>query len=231
MRVNVRISPFLTAVILTLVVLFLDIAYISTKLIEYFASPEKSFGLYHYFDLGKEANLPTFISSLYLLYSSSLAFLVVGYKKIGKGKLIYYWAGIAVGLLYMSIDEATEIHEGIIGPLFAHFFGRGEGIWSYGWYIPFIPLLAILFLAYIKFLYQISNKYAFMLVLSGVIFFGGAVGIEMVQAYISYHRIEYGALYFALIIEETFEMLGVVLLIYTLLEYLRENEIRLDISF
>jgi hypothetical protein len=53
----------------------------------------------------------------------------------------------------------------------------------------------------------------------------------MVQSYISYYRIEYGALYFALIIEETFEMLGVVLLIYTLLEYLRENKINFKISF
>ena len=62
-------------------------------------------------------------------------------------------------------------------------------------------------------------------VAAGALFVGGAVGVEMIQSFISFHEIGGGAMAFSLLIEESLEMFGVVLFIYALTSYMADEEI------
>jgi hypothetical protein len=223
-KVRVNVNTHIIGIILAAIALVLAGSYGTTKLIRRFIAPEQDFGLYRFFSLGAETSLPTYISALYMLFAGFLLLVVTIYERRNRNELTLYWFGLALGVIFMSFDESTEIHEGIIGPIFASFFGRGEGIWYYGWYIPFIPVISIVSILYISFLRRIPLKYTKLFILSGVTFIGGSVGVEMIQSYVSYYEIEMGMMSLSQIVEETCEMLGITILIYAILLYICENK-------
>lgn len=221
-----QISPRKVGIVLASLVLCAGAGYAATKFAEWFAKPDRDFGLYKFFDLGGEANFPTFISTLLLFVAASLLALIARHKSDSNRKLARPWIGLALGFAYLSVDEAAQIHEGIIGPLFLTYFG-GEGwFWHWGWYVPFIPIVLILGAVYIPFLKALPIRYTILFVMSGSLFVGGAIGVEMVESYISYNLVGGGAMALALLIEEMCEMFGVVLFIYALLTYIAESGVR-----
>lgn len=223
--IRINLTPRTVGIFLATIVVMLGMGYVATTLWHYFFSPENDFGLYRYFHLGQEGNLPTYISALYLLSAGFLLALITRHERQNGSKTAPYWMGLTVGFFLMSFDEATQIYEGVIGVGISPVFGGGEGIWHYGWYIPFIPIVLIIAFLYISFLRRLPSKYARLFVLAGVIFVGGSIGVEMMEAYIQSYQIEGGAMFLSMLIEESCEMLGVVLFIYALLSYIAEHRI------
>lgn len=75
-----------------------------------------------------------------------------------------------------------------------------------------------------------QRRFIVLFVLAGCVYVGGAVGVEMIQSHISYYKIGGGAMAASLLVEEMCEMLGIVVLIYTLLSYMAEEQAEYSIE-
>jgi hypothetical protein len=192
-------------------------------------------GLYRFFDMRGEANLPSYISALNLIFASLLCFLIDHKESFEHRRKSRYWLGLAFGLMLMSFDEAAMIHDGIVGDFLNKVIEGGEGILHYKWYIPYVPLVLILGYFYIPFLRRLPIRQSRLFIISGLVYLGGALGVEMVESYFEF----YGGLTLAgrsmmgvnALIEESMEMTGIIILIYGLLCYLADSDHDLVIQF
>jgi len=228
---RVHIDPRRIALLLGSIVLGLAAAHVLVHLLSYLSgnSSERLFGLKRFFDMGSEANLPTYISALNLLFAGSIAAFIACHESKRERKGSAHWWGLAIGFIFMSFDEAAMIHEGLVGAGLTKYFGRGEGIMYINWYKLYIPAVFLIGLAYIPFLLRLPRRHSLRLLFAGLVFLGGAVGLEMAEAYLASHGL--GNISVVRLFEETAEMLAIVLAIRALLLYLSENEVDLLIGF
>ncbi|MBN1306171.1 MAG: hypothetical protein JXA13_17170 [Anaerolineales bacterium] len=171
------------------------------------------------FSMNNEANIPTYYSSLLLLTASVLLLFISVWKYQHKDRLRFHWALLAVVLLIFSIDEFTSIHEQFIR-LFKD-FPDFNGLFYFKWVIPGIIFVGVLALVYLPFFFHLESKTKVLFLVSVVTYFMGALGMEIVGGrYANYNTMK--SFQFSLIttVEETLEIAGVSLLIYTLLKYL-----------
>ncbi|MEB3256815.1 MAG: hypothetical protein VKN83_00700 [Cyanobacteriota bacterium] len=64
------------------------------------------------FDIKREANIPTFFSSLLLTIAALLLWLISRAEAAKKAS----WALLSVGILLMAIDEIVQFHEDLTNP-------------------------------------------------------------------------------------------------------------------
>lgn len=223
------ISPRHIALTLVGATLGLAMAHIAIHLLPLLGVAPEDFGLWHFFYIGYEANLPTYFSTLILLIAGLLLIPIARHESERQKAQDWHWWGLAFGLLFMSVDEAAQIHEGVVGETLINLLGRGEGIMYYRWYLPYIPIVIVIGLLYVPFLRKLPRRFALGFLAAGFVFLTGALGVEMIQAYISFHDL--GGQGISMLVEETCEMLGIVLLIYTLLLYLSDAGVTLRLRF
>jgi uncharacterized membrane protein len=221
------INPLRTALVLGSTVIGLAAAHALVHLWSYTfgLSSEQMLGLKRFFDMGTEANLPTYVSALNLLLAGALLALIARYESRRQGKQNLPWWGLAIGFVLMSFDEAAMIHEGLVGAALVRYFGRGEGILYFTWYKLYIPIVLLVGLLYVRFLLRLPLRYSLRLLLAGVVFLSGAIGFEMLESYVASHGLRGRSV--SQLFEETGEMLGVVLAIHALLLYLADNNVDL----
>ena len=99
------------------------------------------------------------------------------------------------------------------------------GLFHYAWIIPGIIAVVVLVVAYLKFLAHLPKKTRLLFIASGVLYVAGAIGFESVTGLFVESDGTRGGTMWELIatLEELFEMLGIVLFIYTLLDYIGSN--------
>lgn len=185
-------------------------------------------GIFLFFSMGQESNLPTYISALNLLVAGALCGIISAYELNQRGRVNWHWLGLAAGLVLMSVDEAAKIHEGIVGVFIQMAIGRGTGIFYYVWYLAYIPIVIIIGFLYFPFLRRLPVRYSFRFSLAALVFLGGAIGIEMIESILKHAEINTAI---SMLFEETFEMIGIVILIHTLLLYLSEKRFALNLNF
>ncbi|MCG2461195.1 hypothetical protein K8352_10585 [Flavobacteriaceae bacterium F89] len=173
--------------------------------------------LIHLFDLDTENNVPSFYSSLALLFSSILLYLIALYNK--RNRLKYFaWILLSVVFFYLSLDEILELHEHLV-----HLTERMLNLSGYGtayWVIPYGVLVVILLLSLFGFLNKLPKSTLKLFILSGFIFVSGAVGMEIIGGIQEELHGKLNVTYVVLItIEEVLEMLGIVVFIYALTSY------------
>lgn len=127
----------------------------------------------------------------------------------------------------MSIDESAQVHDGVVDKIVVQLTGRGEGIWHYVWYVAYIPLLIALPIIFLPFLRGLPRRYLKLFVGAGFLFLGGAIGIEMGEAYLDFHQMNGMILGISLMVEESFELAGVALFIYSLLCYIGDKQLEI----
>ncbi len=81
--------------------------------------------------------------------------------------------------LYLSLDELISIHEQLTMPLRAGL--DLHGVFFLSWVIPAIIVVAVFTLIYIKFLWRLPVQTRWLFIVAGIIYVGGAVGIEMLD--------------------------------------------------
>jgi hypothetical protein len=170
------------------------------------------------FSLSSERSPPAFFSFLLLLTCGICLGVITLHERQLGSRWWRHWAFLAMMFLLMSYDEAAGLHEKLIEPL-RESLGVG-GFFYYAWVIPGIILVAIIFVAYLPFLFHLPPVFAGLFVLSGAIFVGGAIGMEMISGkYIDEHGRD---LIYRLLttVEESMEMLGAWLFLYSLMKYL-----------
>ena len=177
--------------------------------------------LISFFYVDKESNLPTFYSSLALLFCSVLLAIIAKSKYKNYDKYRHYWKFLSLIFLYLSIDENAKIHEMTAATVRS--FLNVSGFLYYAWVIPAIILFSLFALIYLKFVLSLPKKIRFLFIFAAAIFVSGAVGIEMIEANFRLiegkHNLTYAIM---ATVEETFEMVGIAIFMYALLKYLQQ---------
>jgi len=187
------------------------------------------FGLIALFDMDKEGNLPTFISSVLLLIASVLLF-AQGLldKKSGHG-YVYYWFLLSFIFAFLSVDEFVSLHEKLT--IIVREYLEVGGVLYFAWVVPYSLLLVIFMFAFSRFLFALPGKTRKLFVFSGLIYVGGAVLIESIGGYIAENYGRAGVLYaIEYTLEETMEMIGVSLFIYSILRHMAASFGKIAVS-
>jgi len=174
--------------------------------------------LVDYFSLSEEQNVPTWWSSYLLLACSLTLFAIASTKTRRAGDFKRHWIVLAAIFCYMSIDELVEIHEWLNN---IPALEKLHGVVYYQWVIPAGIVVAIFAASYLRFLLHLPVATRVKVAAAGVIYVGGALGVEVL---LGLWTNRHGELNFSWALidmaEEAMEIVGSSLFLYALLEYL-----------
>ncbi len=177
--------------------------------------------LAEYFDLDIEGNIPTLYSAVSVLACSGLLALIARINWDRPDGKRYYWLGLSILFLFLAVDEGAAIHEELSDFLEQYMDARGPLFFL--WVIPYGIATLVLAFVYLRFLWSLPSATRKRFILAALLFIGGALGFEMLSAIAAdrsgYDTVAYSALY---TIEETLEMVGIVVFLYALLCHLAE---------
>lgn len=210
------------AAALCVVIAGLAIAGVVGQVLRYRFNHDNVFGLVPLFGLDREANIPTWYSSVSLLIASALLAAVARARRQARDPDSRYWRGLAVIFLYLSVDEASSIHERLdLVPRAAAL----SAAFHYGWVVVGIAAVAVVGLLCLRFVLRLAPPIRRLFVLAGLLFVGGALGLELLEGYYA-SAAGPGNLTYALLaaLEEVLEMAGVAVFIYALLRQLATEQ-------
>jgi hypothetical protein len=197
------------------------------------------FGLVRLFDVNEENNIPSWYSSISLLFCSVLLGVIATVKSQRRDRFARHWLGLAVLFLLMSVDEAASVHELLI-PLGGMF--KASGAFLFFWVVPAMVFVVGMLFAYTKFLIALPSKTRDLFLVAGTVFVFGSIGFEMIGAYYFDNFVSkdpaafssgWPALSMAIVlaVEELLEMLGVLIFIHCLLSYLNSQIAECQVAF
>ncbi len=172
---------------------------------------------YRLFSTDDEANVPTWFSAVLLVAVAVISLGISGVLRARGGPLRRYWVGLAAVFAYLSIDELAMVHEELIWQL--EDLAEAGGFLAFPWVVVAAPLVAVFVLVYARFLWRLPRHIATLLVASGALYVGGALGLEIAGAPLVGLNLPYVLLTSA---EELLEMLGAALCLYALARYADE---------
>lgn len=207
--------------VLVLVVLCLTLANIIGQFTKYILGHGYLLGFVQLFDLGTDSFIPTWYASTTLLLCSILLAMITYVKRREADRFALHWGILSLIFLFLSIDEVALIHETIGDTIKRKLSANLYGFFYYTWVIPGAAFILIFAAAYLKFLIYLPAKTRQLFIFAGLIYIGGALGLEMVNAR---HDELYGNnnLTYKLMTtaEEFFEMIGIVIFIHALMSYM-----------
>ncbi|SHM62806.1 hypothetical protein SAMN04488057_102385 [Cyclobacterium lianum] len=219
----VNVLKILGIIILVLLILNLVSVWMQHSMVEKRALYEFFIRL---FDFNQEGNIPAFFSSLLLLVAAIFLYLVYRIERKQKQNAIG-WLGLSIVFVFLTLDEATQIHEFLIG--YSRELFDVSGYLYYAWIIPYSAALLLLGIIYIPFFRHLNRRMLLFMLVSGAIFLSGAIGMEMLGG----NQMDsegFGLLYMSYYtLEETLEMIGTSVFIYALIWYI--STIKRKITF
>ena len=172
------------------------------------------------FVLGFEPSIPNWYSSTALFCSGALLAVIAIGKWQAKDRFSKHWTFMALLFPVLSIDEGVRLHEMIHTVMIK--FVETSGIFYFPSVIPMSLFVAVFFVVYIPFLKHIDRRTASLFVLAGGVYVFGTVGMDMVGGLIMENYGEASIQHtFTQLVEESCEMLGIVIFVYALLDYIR----------
>lgn len=176
---------------------------------------DRVYGLYSLFELGSDTGIPTWFSSLGLLTCSGLLAVRTSVSCKQSDRWSSYWWALAAIFLLLSVDEVARLHEvlgGFIGAQLRPTVGEAAGFLHYGWVMPGLLFVAVIGLAYARFLFAQPRKFRNRLIACAVVYIGGAVLVEMCNARSAYLYTPHSLIYqLGTVVEECMEMAGIAL--------------------
>jgi hypothetical protein len=171
-------------------------------------------GWWRAFDVGGEANLPTWFSVALWFFAAAV---VAVYSLVGRHR--WTWRLLAFTCLLLSVDEAAMLHENL------HHLGVAMGVdrWApslpYTWVVPGALAALLLVALYVRAVLRLPLAQRLLVLLAGLVFVGGAIGVEILGglamgngAYLAYTVLTG--------VEEVLEMAGVALFACTMFSLL-----------
>jgi len=230
MGLSLNLNPRKIAIVLGLIAVLLALQSIYSEyvLVEIIGlgSDTAPARLLDLFSVNLEESIPTWYSSINLFLAASLLGWIALSKRLHGEPYSLYWAGLAAVFLYLSMDEGAAIHESFSGPLKSAF--DTSGFFEFGWLLLGIPLVLLFGLLFFRFWWRLPGRTRALFALAGALYVGGAIVIEGISASQYSNAGTSSFRYLAIAtVEETFEMLGVVVFIYALLDYLTRHDHRL----
>ena len=224
---QLKIHPRKTALFFLAIVLFLILLHSLVQVTFAYTLNQTLLQISEYVDLDIEKNIPSFYSAFAIFLCSLLFFCLAALEKKQRGRRCY-WLGLAAVFLFLSFDEALALHEKLGDYTEEYIKSTGvlqaSGLLYFPWIIPYSILTTILGLLYFRFIFRLPRKTSVLLICSAAIFLTGVGIFDMLggkEAELhGYYSVTYTVLY---TIEEFLEMSGVVLLMYTLLDYIEQQ--------
>ncbi len=182
------------------------------------------------FSVNAEETIPTWYATILLFAAAALLFFIAAVTRRNKEPYARHWLGLGIIFLYLSMDEGAVIHEILSDVLQARF--DTSGYLTFAWIIVFVPIVIIIALLYLRFLFHLPASIRNLLIVAGLLYVGGAVIVEAISA--NLYDIEGGVTFPYLAIatvEETMEMLGVVVFIFGLLSYALREQMTAVVTF
>jgi len=170
-----------------------------------------------FFDLDEEESFGTWFNSALLLLAATLVLLQAHRTKIRHDRWHAWWLALGIGFTILSVDEIAGMHEWVNSML-------GD---ETPWTIIGGPIVLFSALAFSPFLWHQPRRTAKLFILAGAIYCGGAVGVE------HFTDAEVNSLHYNMwtILEEGMEMLGIIVMIYALLDHARNEGNALSLKF
>jgi hypothetical protein len=162
-----------------------------------------------YLSLSYEGNFPTWYASVLLL---GFGLLCAGAARRAPADRAH-WLGLAILFAFLSLDEATELHEHLAGLV-----GTG-GVLTFDWVVPASVVLLLLGALYLPFLRRLPQRLRTRLLVAAATFVFGALVMELPLGWwVARHGDD--GLGYALIdwVEETLELVGSSLAVVALAE-------------
>lgn len=183
---------------------------------------------WHLFWLDGEANLPAWYSSILLFMASALLFLQFRHR--ANGRRDYGWLILSLGFLLMSADEGAQLHD-LISPIAKAWFDTRD-LFAFGWVLFIGPLAIAIALYFIPFLLRLPLGTRALFILAGVLYVGGAVGMEMIGGRLMTNT-GWGSPYYIIgaLIEESLELIGITLFLTTLLRHMARERLTATLVF
>jgi len=164
-------------------------------------------------DIDSEESIFTWLSSIVLFVDALLLFLVASDCHYRHLPFATHWYVLAIGFVGLSFDEAVSLHEKLSSVL--HSALDTSGAFAFAWVIPALIFCGLLFLFYVPFLRALPARIGGALFLAGLLYVGGAVGVEMIAGSL-YEHLPLDSLPYRMVtsIEETMEISGALLLAF-----------------
>jgi hypothetical protein len=171
-----------------------------------------------FFDLDEEESFGTWFSSGLLLLAA-LLFVQQARVLRAQGEAWHrWWLILGIGFCVLSVDEIAGMHE-----------WTNSMMDDTPWTVIGFPIFGLVALVYLPFLWHYRWRTGLLFLLAGGIYGGGALGVE------HFTDSEVNSLHYNMwtALEEGMEMLGVIVLIYTLLDHVRgtpDQAIRVEVG-
>ena len=216
--------------ILAGIIVFLVIASTAAACIRACTGRTSAYGFVPKFDVNRENNIPTYFSSFLLLTAAGLLAIVTMSKRRDRAQYATHWFILMIIFLFLSVDESASLHELLIKPL-RHALNL-PGIWFHAWVIAGFAFVVIFVIFYYRFFLNLPARTKLYLVIATLFLVGGAIGVEFIGgAYLDIHgdwTFTYGIM---TIIEEAFEMIGILFFIIAILDYIKLDKMDVVFSF
>lgn len=226
MTLSISISKTLKYLFAAMAVLFVLNA--AVHVIYEVTGHDNLMGLRRLFDFYSEANMPTFFSTMLLLFAAFLLYL--NFHADPQDSDRYYFLALSAVFVFLTLDEFTQLHE-LVGAITdrtsaASLTPTNKHTWIF-WGGSLVLLVGFFFF---RFWLRLDKKTRILFFIAGVVYVGGALGFEVAEIFhVAAEGSEAG--FNALVaIEESMEMLGVIVLIWGLLFRLEERNPNIQIA-
>lgn len=195
----------LTRVLVLLAFGFTTISVIANAAVELATEPDGALLAFEsYLDAVAEHTVQSWFSSILLAGGAALASFVAVRSRGSHTGDRRRWIVVASGLWWVSLDETVGMHEMLNDP-------RAEaGVGRFAWIAVGVPVVVAFALLMLPIFRRLEPRVTTLLVLAGVVYVGGAMGVEFVSGFFVGTNLVYGMIAHA---EELLEMLGAVIFI------------------
>jgi uncharacterized membrane protein YhdT len=202
----------------------LHLAHLATQVLKYHFGHNYQAGLERLFNLDGENNIPSWYASSALLLCSAFLWLIWQLRQQQADRDARYWMALSLIFLFLSIDEAASIHETLVYHSVLYLLPSldATGYLLYPWVLAGGAFALIVAFSCLRFLFRLPSKTRWRFVLSGLIYVGGAVGLDLLEGEFEYQHEGREQFPYALLVavEESLEMLGILLFLYSLYEFM-----------
>jgi len=213
----IKIFLLLLGIMAVLLCLHLAMQYLN---ISYNEKHGQVFEISNRLDVDDEASIPTWFAQAVWIGIAGASFLAAKLSRDRRVRQLWY-VNTLVGVLF-SIDEVAGIHELSLQSLHLLFFGLQQPTSTLNAWWLVIPLIVAFGFVFLKRLYEVLHTRQWLLIMFGwALFMAGAVGFELFGNDVKgitffYQGIITGA-------EEGLEMLGSIIILYVVTNYLHIN--------
>ena len=170
-----------------------------------------------FFDLDEEESFGTWFSSGILMMAAALLVHQARVVRANGAPWHVWWLVLGIGFCFLSLDEVAGMHEFM-----------NTMMEDTPWTVVGFPILALVGFSYLGFLWHHRWRTGLLFLLAGAVYGGGAVGVE------HFTDSDVNSLHYNMwtALEEGMEMLGVILFIYAILDYMRgpDGALRVEVG-